>query len=106
MRENRPTQPITLPVGRGNTIQQQQQLRVYVVCCVLTSFIVQLTKNFLASTLIALFKKKKKHIKMKTQRYLSDCLFCNCVTEFPVQIRNDGGEHSVTVIQEQGRQLR
>lgn len=28
---------------------------------------------------------------MKTQRYLSDCLFCNCVTEFPVQIRNDGG---------------
>lgn len=42
---------------------------------------------------------------MKTQRYLSDCLFCNCVTEFPVQIRNDGGEHSVTVIQEQGRQL-
>lgn len=43
---------------------------------------------------------------MKTQRYLSDCLFCNCVTEFPVQIRNDGGEHSVTVIQEQGRQLR
>lgn len=43
---------------------------------------------------------------MKTQRYLSDCLFCNCVTEFPVQIRNDGGERSVTVIQEQGRQLR